>query len=300
METTSLRSALRVLTAGLALACTPSFAQVQGSALTGSVMAISKSEAILGTASALDRLLAQQGARPAIPASVTTRSLTPSLFDAATLTAASAPASNLVVSAVFRGPVAADRPDVFDSVALAIGWSPLKARWARVEHGAPDAPAAHFAASLGNRNLLRRLEAVNLYVNRRVRFVDDSKQYGVADYWAPAAQTLSRGRGDCEDFAIAKIAMLRRAGFAENDLYLVIARDLVRRQDHAVAVARVDGKLWLLDSGTDELLDASQANDYRPVFSFSGSHSWTHGYRRELAPMTVAAAPVGAVQMASR
>lgn len=288
METTSLRSALRVLTAGLALACTPSFAQVQGSALTGSVMAISKSEAILGTASALDRLLAQQGARPAIPASVTTRSLTPSLFDAATLTAASAPASNLVVSAVFRGPVAADRPDVFDSVALAIGWSPLKARWARVEHGAPDAPAAHFAASLGNRNLLRRLEAVNLYVNRRVRFVDDSKQYGVADYWAPAAQTLSRGRGDCEDFAIAKLQLLRSAGFADKDLYLVILHDVARRADHAVLVARAEGRLLVLDNGTSRIVDSAMISDYRPIFTFSGNKVWTHGYRHVAPPVVLA------------
>ena len=139
---------------------------------------------------------------------------------------------------------------------------------------------------------MRRLEAVNMYVNARVHFVDDSVQYGVADYWAPAAQTLERGKGDCEDFAIAKLAMLRRAGFAERDLYLVIAKDLVRRQDHAVAVARANGRLWVLDSGTDQLLDSATVQDYRPVLSFSAGHSWTHGYRRADPPMVLASAPV--------
>jgi predicted transglutaminase-like cysteine proteinase len=204
-----------------------------------------------------------------------------------------------VMPAITHGPIASDRPDVFDSVALAIGWSPLQSRWQRVEHGGPDAPATRFAASLANRDAFHRLEAVNLYVNRRVRFVDDRVQYGVEDFWSPAAQTLSRGKGDCEDFAIAKLAMLRRAGFATSDLYLVIAKDLVRRQDHAVAVARVDGKYWLLDSGTDELIDASQAHDYRPVMSFSGSHSWTHGYRREAPVVNIAQLPQPTYQLAS-
>ena len=293
MEKTSLRSALRTLTAGLALAAAPTVANAQDAAMQAASFSVGKSAAILGSMSALDRLLAQQGATPAAP----------TLFHTATVAASDSPAATLMIPAVIRGTAAAiasDRPDVFNSVALPIGRSPLEGRWQRVAHGAPDAPAARFAASLTSRDAYHRLEAVNLYVNRRVHFVDDSKQYGVADYWASAAQTLARGRGDCEDYAIAKLALLRRAGFAEHDLYLVIAHDLVRRQDHAVAVARVDGKLWLLDSGTDELLDASQAHDYRPVFSFSGSHSWTHGYRRELVPMTIAAAPVTAVQMASR
>jgi predicted transglutaminase-like cysteine proteinase len=293
MEKASLRSARRALAAGLALAAAPTVANAQDAGMQAASFSVSKSAAILGSMSALDRLLAQQGATPAAP----------TLFHTATVAASDGSAASLIVPAVIRGQAAAissDRPDVFNSVAMPIGWSPLEGRWQRVAHSAPDAPAARFAASLTSRDAFHRLEAVNLYVNRRVHFVDDSKQYGVADYWAPAAQTLARGRGDCEDYAIAKLALLRRAGFAEHDLYLVIAHDLVRRQDHAVAVARVDGKLWLLDSGTDELLDASQAHDYRPVFSFSGSHSWTHGYRRELAPMTIAAAPLTTVRMASR
>ena len=293
MEKTPLRSVLRALTAGLMLAAAPTVASAQDAALQAANLSVNKSAAILGSMSALDRLLAQQGATPAAP----------TLFHTATVAASDGPAATLMIPAVIRGPAtatASDRPDVFNSVALPIGWSPLEGSWQRVAHGAPDAPGARFAASLTSRDAFHRLEAVNLYVNRRVHFVDDLKQYGVVDYWAPAAQTLARGQGDCEDYAIAKLALLRGAGFAEHDLYLVIAHDLVRRQDHAVAVARVDGKLWLLESGTDELLDASQAHDYRPVFSFSGSRSWTHGYRRELAPMTIAAAPAGAVEMASR
>ena len=276
MDKAAPRPAFSRLAAALAMAALPSVASAQTASVPVSSFSASKSEAILGTTSALDRLLAQQGARA------------PATFVRAT---AGLPNTSLLTPAIVREPLSADRPDVFNSIALPVGWTRLEARWSRVEHGAPDAPAARFAASLGNRDTMRRLEAVNLYVNSRVHFVEDSVQYRTADYWAPAAQTLSRGKGDCEDFAIAKLAMLRRAGFAAHDLYLVIAKDLVRRQDHAVAVARADGRLWVLDSGTDQLLDSATAQDYRPVLSFSAGRSWTHGYRRAAPPMILAKAP---------
>ena len=271
--------AFRRIAGALALAALPTLASAQTATMPATSFSISKSQAILGSSSALDRLLAQQGAATLVQKPLVSASYSHT------------PSADLLVPTIMRGPVSVDRPDVFNSVALPIGRTPLEARWSRVEHGAPDAPASRFAASLGDRDPMRRLEAVNMYVNARVRFVDDSVQYGVADYWAPAAQTLRRGKGDCEDFAIAKLAMLRSAGFAERDLYLVIAKDLVRRQDHAVAVARAGGKLWVLDSGTDQLLDSAEVQDYRPVLSFSAGHSWTHGYRRMTPPMVIAKAP---------
>jgi predicted transglutaminase-like cysteine proteinase len=104
-----------------------------------------------------------------------------------------------------------------------------------------------------------------------------------------------RGRGDCEDYAIAKLQMLRAAGFADRDLYLVIAKDLVRRSDHALLVVRADGRLLVLDNGTDRILDAQDAGDYRPVLTYSATAAWTHGYRRLVPPMQVAAASVAAL-----
>ena len=131
-----------------------------------------------------------------------------------------------------------------------------------------------------DRGELDRIEAVNRYVNRRVEFVDDSRQYGRADLWTAASDTLRRGRGDCEDYAIAKLQMLRAAGFSDRDLYLVIVKDLVRRADHAVLVVRAGGRMLVLDNGTDVVADADNVRDYRPVLTFSANGAWTHGYRR--------------------
>jgi len=131
---------------------------------------------------------------------------------------------------------------------------------------------------------------VNNYVNARVRFVDDRVQFGVADRWLMPSETLARGQGDCEDFALAKRAMLRTAGVAERDLYLVVLKDLSRRADHAVLVVRAAGRFLVLDNGTDRIVDSSDVQDYKPMLTFAAAgRTYTHGYRRDVPPVTYAA-----------
>jgi predicted transglutaminase-like cysteine proteinase len=249
--------------------------------------AFSKTEAILGGPSALESLIAQQKGTPvaaaAVPRPASLSYLRPQIVPAVLRDRAE------LIPAVSPG-VANGRPDVFGTVALRVGHTPLDARWKRVEHSSVSGAAAAFARGQRGKDSVEKLEAVNWYVNKRVRFVDDSRQFGRGDVWSAANDTLNRGRGDCEDFAIAKLAMLRRAGFADRDLYLVILRDTVRRADHAVLVVRAAGHMYVLDNGTDRLLDSERVQDYRPIFTFAASGTWTHGYRVQQAPVTLASA----------
>jgi predicted transglutaminase-like cysteine proteinase len=254
----------------IALAFLPSAALAQSS----------KSDAILGGPSALSLLIAQQNGTPLAPAAY--RPLSPSI-------------ENLLTNAVpaypkpaFVSPIAYDRPNVFGSVALAVSRTPLDRRWRKVERARVGGAPAAFASALRVRPALDRLEAVNRYVNSRVTFTDDIRQYRAADRWSSAGETLRRGRGDCEDYAIAKLQLLRRAGFADRDLYLVVVKDLVRRTDHAVLVVRAEGRMLLLDNGTDRIADAAIALDYRPILTFAAGRSWTHGYQRAAPPVTIA------------
>ena len=250
---------------------------------SAAVRSWSKNDAILGGApSALQAILAQQSGLPAPafaprPASYST------------------PVLPAVVSdepAVSPG-VRSGRPDVFGSVALKIRRAPLLARWRSVEPAGLTGASARYAQSLGSRGEVQRLEAVNRYVNDRVTFVDDRKQYGRADVWSAAAETLRRGRGDCEDYAIAKLQMLRRAGFADRNMYLVIVKDLVSRSDHAVLVVRAAGQMYVLDNGTNKLLNSEEIRDYRPILSFAAAGgAWTHGYRRSLPSVNIASAEI--------
>ena len=240
-----------------------------------------KTEAILGGApSALAAITAQQGGRP--------------LYSSYVVPAAASLPIRPAVITYDRSPVSADRPDVFNSVALSIGRSPLDASWNRVSGAGAGGNAGAFAASLRGQAIFAKLEAVNSYVNSRVRFVDDRVQFGVADRWQTASETLAHGRGDCEDFALAKRAMLRAAGVADKDLYLVVLKDLSRRADHAVLVVRAGGRFLVLDNGTDRIVDSSDVQDYKPVLTFTAGHTYTHGYRRDLPPVQYASNNVSA------
>lgn len=257
----------------LAAAAVPAQAQVTN----GSYRSMTKTDAILGgTPSALAAITSQQGGRP--------------LYSSYVVPAARNAALQPAVVNFVRQPVSTDRPDVFNSVALSIGRSPLDARWHQVSGAGVGGNAGAFAASLRGADLFARLEAVNSYVNARVRFVDDRVQFGVADRWQVPSDTLSRGRGDCEDFALAKRAMLRAAGVPDRDLYLVVLKDLSRRADHAVLVVRAAGRFLVLDNGTDRIVDSAEISDYRPMLTFAAAgRSYTHGYRRDVPPITYAA-----------
>lgn len=291
MKTLALAPIVRLLAVALPVASTavPAVAQV-----APAYASFSKTDAILGGApSALAAIMAQQSG-PLVEAS------RPATFPSPE---SRGPELRPALVPFNREPIALDRPDVFGSVALSVSHTSLDRRWATVSRGAIGVRAAAYASAAAALSPLEQLDAINRYVNQRVAFVNDIQQYGVSDQWMAAGETLRRGRGDCEDFAIAKLQMLRRAGFADKDLYLVILRDVARRADHAVLVVRAEGRMLVLDNGTNRIADSATIADYRPILTFSGDKAWTHGYRREAPPVVFASVDrpgrAAMVQMAS-
>jgi predicted transglutaminase-like cysteine proteinase len=274
MDKTAYRFAQFLPALALFALAAPAGAQV----VSASYRPSSKTEAILGGApSALAAIRAQQEGQPTLRPAALSNNYRPAVINYG------------------RHAISMDRPDVFNSVALSIDRSPLDARWNRVSSAGISGSAGAFAASLRGGDPISKLEAVNSYVNARVRFVDDRVQFGIADRWMAPAETLSRGRGDCEDFALAKRAMLRAAGIPDKDLYLVVLKDLSRRADHAVLVVRAAGRFLVLDNGTDRIVDSSDVQDYKPVLTFAANgRSYTHGYRRDVPPISYASNTVSA------
>ena len=166
-------------------------------------------------------------------------------------------------------------PDLFGTKAIRIGSTRLDSKWKSVSRASAGSQTITRIAHVDRAEQLRQ---VNSAVNHRITFAEDSRTYGQADHWAGAQESLRRGRGDCEDYAIAKMQLLRAAGVPARDLHLVIVRDLVRRQDHAVLAVRDGDGFAILDSNTDKVLRAEQVADYRPIMTFSSEGSWIHGY----------------------
>jgi predicted transglutaminase-like cysteine proteinase len=127
-------------------------------------------------------------------------------------------------------------------------------------------------------SLQSKLSAVNAWANTRVNYVEDRDLYRRNDYWASAGETIRAGAGDCEDIAIVKMQLLASMGVDRSDMYLTVARDLSRNADHAILIVKSGDKHYMLDNSTNEVLDASQSYDYRPILSFSLNKKWLHGY----------------------
>jgi predicted transglutaminase-like cysteine proteinase len=98
------------------------------------------------------------------------------------------------------------------------------------------------------RNGRARIGVINRAINLAIRPMSDFAQWGVTDHWSSPLETFLTGRGDCEDYAIAKYVALVEAGVAEEDVKLIIERDLTTNQGHAVVATRLNGDWIVLDN----------------------------------------------------
>ena len=91
----------------------------------------------------------------------------------------------------------------------------------RAEAGARDLLA--LLQRIASADEVTKAREVNDFYNRRIRYDSDEAVWGQLDYWATPLQTLDKGRGDCEDFAIAKYYTLVAAGVPHERLFLAYA-----------------------------------------------------------------------------
>jgi predicted transglutaminase-like cysteine proteinase len=131
-------------------------------------------------------------------------------------------------------------------------------------------PAAlRFLAIVDNAKALEgraRLGEINRAINLAIRPMSDLAQYGAIDVWSAPLVTFARGAGDCEDYAIAKFVALRHAGIAADDLRIIVMRDTIRGEDHAVAAAKLDGHWLMLDNRRMAMVEDANVRNYRPTF----------------------------------
>ena len=131
-------------------------------------------------------------------------------------------------------------------------------------------PAAlRFLAIVDNAKALEgraRLGEINRAINLAIRPMSDLAQYGAIDVWSSPLVTFAHGAGDCEDYAIAKFVALRHAGIEAGDLRIIVMRDTIRGEDHAVAAAKLDGHWLMLDNRRMAMVEDANIRNYRPTF----------------------------------
>ena len=127
-----------------------------------------------------------------------------------------------------------------------------------------------------------KLRRVNEFFNHRIAFADDLVVWGQTDYWATPAETLAMGRGDCEDFAIAKYFTLLNTGIANEQLRLVYVKARIGGATSTLLQAHMvlayypapDADPLVLDNLITEIRPANRRPDLAPVFSFNSQGIW--------------------------
>lgn len=130
-----------------------------------------------------------------------------------------------------------------------------------------------------------KLQAVNDFINRHVAFTDDAVTWGQPDYWATPLETLGRGKGDCEDFTIAKYVSLLQLGVPPAKLRLIYVRASIGGPGSGISQAHMvlgyfsspSGEPLILDNMLDGIDPASERGDLTPVFSFNSQGLWAGG-----------------------
>ncbi|MES2019538.1 MAG: transglutaminase-like cysteine peptidase [Pseudomonadota bacterium] len=122
-----------------------------------------------------------------------------------------------------------------------------------------------------------KLKKVNEFFNRRIEFADDQAVWGRSDYWATPFEMMAKGKGDCEDFVIAKYFSLLDMDVPDQQLRLVYVRARFGGPSSTVQQAHMvlayypspDADPLILDNLITDIRPAARRTDLAPVFSFN-------------------------------
>lgn len=115
-----------------------------------------------------------------------------------------------------------------------------------------------------NRSDMDKLKAVNAFFNQQIIAQDDKGNATGCDYWQSPIETLVRGSGDCDDFAMAKYISLRLLGIPPEQLRVAVVKSY-KIYGHAVLFffPLNEKDPWVLDNLTFEHLGFTNSHILR-------------------------------------
>ncbi len=131
-----------------------------------------------------------------------------------------------------------------------------------------------FIKKISKKDKWTQVKEVNRYMNQ-AKYITDNVNWGKKDYWSSPGEFFSRF-GDCEDFSIAKFLSLKMLGFSDDEIRVVVVKDLNLKIGHAVTVVLVKGKAFVLDNQIKQVVESSTIKHYEPVFSIGLKSWWRH------------------------
>jgi predicted transglutaminase-like cysteine proteinase len=128
-----------------------------------------------------------------------------------------------------------------------------------------------------------RIGIINREINLSIIPTSDFSQWGVVDRWSTPFETFTTGRGDCEDYAIAKYVALRAAGMPNSDVRLIVVRNNAVGENHADVAVRLEGDWIILDNRWLALVRDREMWRATPLFELDDD-----GVRRFIGPAPTA------------
>jgi len=125
---------------------------------------------------------------------------------------------------------------------------------------------------------IEKVQRVNGFFNQHIHYQTDIKIWGKSDYWATPLETMGLGRGDCEDYSVAKYYSLQILGIPVSKLrmvYVKISQGQLLQAHMVVAYySSPNATPMILDNFNGRLLPASQRPDLYPIYNFNTQGVW--------------------------
>jgi hypothetical protein len=152
------------------------------------------------------------------------------------------------------------------------------------------------------------INKMRLWVFTNIKQDSDEALHGVSDYWQTSAETLDLKSGDCEDFAILLVSMMRAHGVPQDQVYVTVGND-PNNNWHAFVIEKYSYGAWvefdpqtvddavLLDGGMPLPYDVSYC--FNDQGGFDGSPGYPVGYNVPTVSISPVRRPLELVKITS-
>ena len=116
-------------------------------------------------------------------------------------------------------------------------------------------------------------------INDEVNNLKYKREVGRQDYWKSPGEFFRDGEGDCEDYCIAKYALLIEILGQDYERMCVLVGQDIDRQIHAMLIVQQEygGLIFVLDNRTEIIHNIEGLeNWFRPIYSVNEEEVWLY------------------------
>jgi len=115
-------------------------------------------------------------------------------------------------------------------------------------------------------------EALRDWVSSHITYRSDQEVHGVSEYWQLPSETLQRGTGDCEDFAILLCSLFRAYGVPSDQVYVAVGYSADKTGGHAYLAERWYKGIWEVIESESPALTGILLSDWLTSVSYETAY----------------------------